>query len=545
MDGNSISLVKAIFDMAEKHISVPPDVARISEGLRDTGYDFNSALADIIDNSIAAKASIIDIRMDIDFSDAVVIAVIDNGHGMNEHGLINAMKYGSEKRINAKSLGKFGLGLKTASTAFCRRLSVVSRDIAASVPVRATWDLDVLAKKNSWELEIANAEVDQIQLLEIVAPNAPGTVVIWENIDRIAISHGQSIKKAVDRLISSLKDHVSVVFQRYLDKDDGRERDVVIRINGESITPWDPFCIAETKGPIAEKIMDVQLPDGKQASFSVKAYVLPRKEEFSSEANRLAARISNERQGLYIYRENRLIHGPDWMNMFKQEPHYSLLRVELSFDHLLDSAFQVDIKKSRIELNSGLYEWLRDKFLAGPRREAETRYRKGAAGVAKGASTLLHTPASNVIEQKSSALKTAEVGTVDQKTGKVTVTNNSGVTTTTIRLMNSEDMGSTHVVTSGTLDNGVLWEPTLGVGNKPAVALNAGHPFYTKAYLPNKANSTVIQAMDYLLWALAQAELNNINMENSEAFEEFRIEVSRNLKKLVADLPDPEENGEA
>lgn len=531
--------------MTEKHISVPPDVARISEGLRDTGYDFNAAVADILDNSIAAGADKIYVHLEVDFTDSVVISVVDNGHGMNEDGLVNAMKYGSSKRASAKSLGKFGMGLKTASTAFCRRLSVISRDSGESPMLRATWDLDEMATRNSWDLEVAPADATHKQVLDQIAPGAAGTVVLWENIDRVTAPEGQPIRKTVEKLAAGLRDHIAVVFQRFLDIDDNRERNAHIFVNGEPVVAWDPFCIVETKEPIAEKKMDVQLSDGSKTSFSVRAFILPRKEEFSSDENRVAARVSNERQGLYIYRENRLIHGPDWMNMFKQEPHYSLLRVELSFDHTLDNAFQVDIKKSRIELNSGLYEWLRDKFLAGPRREAETRYRKGAAGIAKGAAVLLHSSASNVIEQKASALKTAEVSKVDEATGKVTVNNNSGVTTTTVRLLNSEDIGSTHVVTNGTLEHGVLWEPTIGKNSKAAVALNTGHPFYTKAYLPNKANSTVIQALDYLLWALAQAELNNINPDNQDAFEEFRIEVSRNLKKLVADLPDPVESGDS
>jgi hypothetical protein len=162
--------------------------------------------------------------------------------------------------------------------------------------------------------------------------------------------------------------------------------------------------------------------------------------------------------------------------------------------------------------------------------------------VAKGIATLLHTSSSNTIQQKSTSLTTAEVSSVDEKSGKVTVTNNSGATTASIRMLNPDDIGNAHVVTATTLDNGVLWEPTLGKNKGTAVALNTGHPFYTKAYLPNKGNSTVIQALDFLLWALAQAELNNINKDNTEAFEEFRIEVSRNLKKLVADLPDPTES---
>jgi hypothetical protein len=532
--------------MTETHISVPPDVARISEGLRDTGYDFNAAIADIIDNSIAANATQVDVRLEVDFADDVVVAIIDNGDGMNREGLINAMKYGSDKRVSAKSLGKFGLGLKTASTAFCRRLSVISRDQAGEPPLRATWDLDVLARRNSWDLEFGAADAVQMKLLDEVAKGKAGTLVIWENVDRIVdrykAANGQPLSRAIAKLETQLREHLSVVFQRFLDSSDGRERSIVLKLNGTLVLPWDPFCLVETKEPVAEKKLDIRLPDGTSTSFTVRAFVLPRKEEFSSDANRVAAKVSNERQGMYVYRENRLIHGPDWLNMFKQEPHYSLLRVELSFDHTLDGAFQVDIKKSRIELESGLYEWLRDKFLAGPRREAENRNRKGAANTARGLATLLHTSSSNTIQQKSDSLTTAEVSIVDEKSGKVTVANNSGATTACIRMLNPDDVGSTHVVTATTLDNGVLWEPTLGKNKGTAVVLNTGHPFYIKAYLPNRGNSTVIQALDYLLWALAQAELNNINQGNTEAFEEFRIEVSRNLKKLVADLPDSVEN---
>jgi hypothetical protein len=527
--------------------TVPPDVARISEGLRDTGYDFNTAIADIVDNSIAAGATFIDVRLGADFAENIVLSVADNGEGMDEDGLINAMKYGSKRRPSPKSLGKFGLGLKTASTAFCRRLSVISR--TASTPVlRASWDLDVMAELG-WELELVTPDQAETQLLDEVAPGHSGTVVLWEQVDRLLDSYkdrtSQHFKRALQRLESNLRDHLSLVYQRFLDRADTREKHVSIRVNGKDVHAWDPFCLAETRAPVADQEVPLELPNGSKTSFKVRAFILPRKEEFSSDQTRNAARVSNERQGVYVYRENRLIHGPDWMGMYKQEPHYSLLRVELSFDHTLDDAFQVDIKKSRILLNETLYEWLRDRFLAGPRREAELRYRRGAASVATGAAALLHTPSSNVIQQKAGALTTAQVSVVDSKTGKVTVSNKAGSTLATLRIVAPEENGSIHITTADTLEAGVLWEPTLGKGNSAAVALNTGHPFYSKAYLPNKANSAVVQALDYLLWALAQAELNNLNDDNKDAFEEFRVEVSRNLKKLVADLPDsPEPEGE-
>lgn len=531
--------------MTVETIDVPPDVARVSEGLRDTGYEFNTAVADVIDNSISAGATVVDVRMGADFMGNVVVSVGDDGCGMNRDGLINAMKYGSKKRDDPSSLGKFGLGLKTASTAFCRRLAVISRSEDGSQPVRAAWDLDFMGQSNSWGLELATPAPHEIQLLRDVTDDKPGTVVIWEKIDRVLTDYkkadGKPLKNAMKRLEESLRDHIALVYQRFLDPADSRGRTLEIKLNGAKVDAWDPFCVAETGTPVVDKAVPVQLPSGQTASFTVRAFILPRKEEFSSDQNRTAAKISNERQGVYVYRENRLIHGPDWLGMYKQEPHFSLLRIELSFNHKLDDAFQVDIKKSRILLNEHLYEWLRDSFLAAPRREAETRYRKGAAGAAKGAAVLLHTPSSNAIHQKVSALKVATVSGVDPATGQAQITNNSGQSTAKLHIITTNEPNTIHVATSETLDNGVLWEASL-VNGGAGVTLNTGHPYYPKAYLPNKSNSVVIQALDFLLWSLAQAELNNVNDDNRDAFEEFRIEVSRNLKKLVADLPDVVDN---
>jgi hypothetical protein len=521
-------------------VEVQPDVARVSEGLRDTGYEFNTAMADIIDNSITAKATKIDILVNFDFLGEIVLCVVDNGCGMDREGLKNAMRYGSDRRADPASLGKFGLGLKTASTAFCKKLSLISRATANDVLLKATWDLERIAQSGKWLLEISDTSQDEKDLLDDTAKGSSGTLVLWENIDRFLAEYtdrkSKSSMKALDRILKLLTDHIATVYQRFLDPSDDRAENIEIRLNGALIDSWDPFCIKETKEPQLEKNIPIQLPNNQQSSVSVRAFILPRKEEFSSSENRMAAKISNERQGVYVYRENRLIHGPDWLGMFKQEPHSSLLRVELSFDHNLDDAFQVDIKKSRILLNESLFEYLRDTLLSGPRREADIRYRKGVAATAKGASALLHVSSSNTINQKLSVMKTAKVKSIDENNKEVVVHNNSGVSKAKIKILATEDK-SLVISTESTLDNGVLWEAAL-INGEDGVLLNAGHPYYAKAYLPNKENSVVVQALDYLLWSLAQAEFNNVNDENVDAFEEFRIEVSRNLKRLVSDLPD-------
>ena len=131
---------------------LPPNPSRLIEGLRDTGYDFNTALADVIDNSVDAGASHIAVRIDMDAEGDIVISVADNGCGMNRDALLNGMTYGAAGHPDPRRLGKFGLGLKTASTAFCRKLSVISRDSGTAKPLKAIWDLDHVEKVGNWEL---------------------------------------------------------------------------------------------------------------------------------------------------------------------------------------------------------------------------------------------------------------------------------------------------------------------------------------------------------------------------------------------------------
>ena len=119
--------------MTDEEMILAPDPARIVEGLRDTGYDFNTAMADLVDNSIAANATLIKVKIDMTPNGTVKAYIADNGCGMNFDGLRNAMRYGSAQRTDPNSMGKFGLGLKTASTAFCRSLSLISKYIFSFV----------------------------------------------------------------------------------------------------------------------------------------------------------------------------------------------------------------------------------------------------------------------------------------------------------------------------------------------------------------------------------------------------------------------------
>jgi hypothetical protein len=252
-----------------------------------------------------------------------------------------------------------------------------------------------------------------------------------------------------------------------------------------------------------------------------------------------SARLSNDYQGFYIYREDRLIHGPDWLGMFRSEPHFTLCRVEFSFDHNLDDAFHIDIKKSQIILNEDLYNMLRDEFLPAPRRAAEQSYRTGLKRKSHGAAKEAH-DASNVnIHGKAAELATAKIDSVDAAAGKATITNKLG--TTTIRIPSSKPKrpGQLHVEPVADINDGLLWQPCL-IEKNVAVRINTGHPYYQKVYLPNHKSDVLIEGMDALLWALSGAELGTISAATQRQLEELRYEVSKQLRTLVEDLPEPE-----
>lgn len=528
----------------ENEVLCPPDPERIVNGLRDTGYNFNTAMADIIDNSIAAKASQVDIRIDMDPQGEITIYVADNGIGMDEAGLINAMTYGSKVRPDLGSLGKFGLGLKTASTAFCRDLSVVSKGSDGKIR-KAEWDLDYVAKVHEWKLRTPAYDDDEKELLEKTAGDGTGTLVVWRKVDRLIKTYSTkgNAKNALKRRIEDLQFHVSMVYQRFLDEKDTRANNVTITINGITISAWDPYAQSEPLTELTAKdTVTVDLPDGTSPTFTIRAFVLPNKDSFSTAKAMKEAKVGNDMQGFFVYRENRLIHYGDWLGLFINEPHGALLRVEFSFDHRLDAAFNVDIKKSTIHPAEEIVDYL-DKFIAPSRRVANERYRHGTAiNVAKKADERdAHAESNRNIDEKAKSVEEAKITVT--KPDEVRIENQNGVFNQKIVIIPDPKPGQLRVIPKPDLKYGQLWEPCIA-DQKHAVLINQSHSYYQKIYYPVLSQNVMVTGMDALLWALAEAEHKTYNDEVKEQYEEMRITVSRILEKLVADLPAPEEKDE-
>lgn len=527
-------------------ITVAPDVGRITEGLRDTGYDLNTAIADLIDNSIAANATFIDVRIGVKENGDPVVGVGDNGHGMDEEMLINCMRYGSQTEDSATHLGKFGLGLKTASTAFCRRLVVASRAGANEKALQAVWDLDRLAQSGEWELEFSPADAETLEYLDLCTQKGPGTAVIWQKIDRLLTAEAEpashefasgsldDIDERLNRITKNLREHLAMVFQRYLDPAWEDTRTVRLCLNGEVVEPWDPFCKEFSDGA-GTHILTVSIGEDV-APITITAHLLPRAETLPEDV-RAAARIDTNRQGIYVYRENRLIHGPDWLNIQAADPIWTLLRVSLSFDSRVDSVFMVDIKKSRVLINEHLYAWLKKSFLPSLLQKAEERWRQGAAETTRQTSETRHAVSDNVIAQHLPSLRKADVLEIRAESNEALVRNNSGTAKASVNIISDENSPLRHIYVEAAAHDDLLWEPAL-INGAPAVALNVGHPFYTRVYMPNEQNSPLVQGLDMLFWCLAQAEVNNVTEESRERFTALRAEFARNLGKLAQILPE-------
>ena len=390
------------------------------------------------------------------------------------------------------------------------------------------------------ELQISDSPNEEaLKLLEETSPDSSGTVVFWENADRIIRDFsdptGKPAKAALKRQQNRLYEHLAMTFQRFLDKSDNRAQNINITINGDKIEPWDPFQREYSK-LVSKEVLEVGETSSK---VLVQGFVLPRREEFEDKEAVKNAKLSSDNQGVYIYRNNRLLHPSTWLGMFRKEPHLTLLRVEFSFDHLLDEYFYLDLKKSQVILNDRIWNWFKDEFIPPLRRVAEKRYRSGQNKLAKNRSETLHDPSNKSIGSKEDEIQTPDISDADFENQEVTLTNEQGTFKNfRLKLVHANKPDEVYIKTVDSLEDGILFEPALIEGHK-AVLINTSHEYYHKVYLPNIKNSVTVQGMDSLLWALCVGELKSTTDQITKTFKKMRFEVSHILRTLVEDLPDP------
>jgi hypothetical protein len=346
------------------------------------GYDFSQAIADVVDNSIEASATLIAIDVEFD-GDHSWVRIADNGKGMKPEQLRESMRYGAERKYDKNDLGKFGLGLKTASMSQCQCLSVASRWNADRADIAAySWDLDHIERTNRWEiLPLERNELGPA--IREPLKDTTGTVVLWRRLDRILgykHPYGEMARKRLSQTCREIELHLGMVFHRFL-VGEVRGKRFKLLLNGNEIKPWDPFCRSEAK---SKKLQPITIPvehEGISGEVLFEPFVLPHQDEFSSgDAFRQASGPANwnQQQGFYIYRAGRMIQSGGWSNLRAPDEHTKLARVAVSFSPVLDEAFKINVAKMRVQMPSLIRDAVRDAIAPVVKLARENYDRKPA-----------------------------------------------------------------------------------------------------------------------------------------------------------------------
>jgi len=342
-------------------IELPPIAGPFIQSLRSVGYSLDSAVADIVDNSISARAS--EIHIDTGWNRGNPFLVIaDNGSGMNPEECQAAMQLGAvgpASQRDESDLGRFGMGLKTASFSQCKHLSIISRQSVNASWYGLKWDLDLVEKTNSWkvivldEAEISRTINDSSSDLEV------GTYVYWDKFDAVLDDTAADASTDYERHIDGLINHLSLVYHRYIQGDDVPAK-ISLYLNNVKIGARDPFALNPPKGkPGAILTVDeyaVLRTDDSESKVKIKSYVLPHPSNIDQEFMRKVSGDDDyySGQGIYIYRGGRLISHSGWLRLARLSETNKLARVRVDFNNDADRLWRIDVKKSKIEIPASL-----------------------------------------------------------------------------------------------------------------------------------------------------------------------------------------------
>ena len=323
-------------------LEIVPDPISLLESMRAVGYSVETAIADLVDNSISARSDLVEIKYDA--SDDPFVAILDNGCGMSPDELTNAMRHGSCNPADERDLhdlGRFGLGLKTASLSQCKTLTVVSRkdDFISA----RRWDLDFVQLTGRWLVVVPEQkELELLPMFSLLQALKSGTLVVWQDLDRLTAGAFDRQREMTSKL-ASLYDHLALVFHRFSQKEEGAAP-VTIKVNGLQIPPRDPFLRNNT----FRQPLEGQVIRHEKGDVHVLPFILPPVSHLSPDEISLAGGKEGLRgtQGFYIYRNRRLVIWGTWFRLVPKEEFYKLTRVQVDIPNTFDDLWALDIKKS-------------------------------------------------------------------------------------------------------------------------------------------------------------------------------------------------------
>jgi len=457
----------------------PPHARRTMEALRELGYDSYASILDILDNCIDAHATIINVEIGEQKGD-IVITIDDDGTGMDEDTLSEALRLGSDTEREAGDLGKFGMGLVTASIGLSQSVEVLTKEVDGPA-LCGGFDLEQIAAENRFVKWIGLATKEQAASF----PRTKGTRVRLSKTDRIS-------NRNATTFANTLRPRIGQVFRKFL------KSGVTITVNGKPVDPIDPLMLSDAKTRL---VLDTEIEvDGKGAAI-LRVVDLP---DFGGAGN-TSAGIIPQNSGFYVVRNNREIMEAHTFGFYKKHPDYSHFRAELSFDGSLDAHFHTDVKKMSIHPSQSFLDKLRQAtqaLITESGREGRAR-----ANTEKG--QIDHSTAEANITRRASLIPKPkaliEKRTPRGRTG--THPHRDGEKPRTPHVTNLRTISGLKVA----FDEGDYGEQSpfylvKQEGRTITVTYNREHPFY-REFLEHAADPKVVAILDYLVFAIANSEL--------------------------------------
>ena len=347
--------------MSKERINIP-QADLLMGSMRSMGYSFEAAIADVIDNSISAHASTVRLLFPSDPLSTPAVGILDDGVGMSSKELFEAMRYGSTASELARKeddLGRFGLGLKSASLSQCKVLIVASkkdREVSAFM-----WDYNLIQRLKEWKVvEYDFKEIIKLPYYNLLAEQKNGTLVIWQDFDVLEKSSDGQVYDTLNELKGVVYDSVALVFHRYLSASSPK---FSIFMNNAQVKAMDPFLENHKKTTTKkERTIAIKDSEGIERQIHIKPFILPFATDLKDSDRKLIGGVENLRvkQGFYIYRNKRLIIWGTWFGMKQRAELTKNARIRVDIPNTLDDIWSIDIKKQTATIPKRIQNQLKE-----------------------------------------------------------------------------------------------------------------------------------------------------------------------------------------
>lgn len=502
-----------------------PNAGKLINSLRHLGYTNYSAIADLVDNSLDADAKFVKILVRQRDNEPEIL-IIDNGSGMHEGTLGEAIKLGSNAEKSEESdLGKFGMGLCTASLSICKETTVLTKAEDGRLH-KAVNDVDEVVRQGKFVSFLGDPSLeDSILFDELTNNSSHGTIVILRNCDNLN-------NRNLSALSGKIAKELSRIFRYFIYA--GRE----IYVNDKLLTAIDPL---EWDNPQTTRFDqgDLEISIGDTTEL-IKTKISVLAEDFAKGEKEISQSIQS--QGFYLMRNNREIMDGVSLGLFTKHNSLNRMRIELSFSGKLDKLMGINFMKRDVNIEQSLLDKLAQHFKG---QIATIRNRANRERTTETPEDVqeIHADAAQEIRKKSKLLitpkapkETRNSSTRSKREESTSVEADKTRNPSPERQQSGGFAADCEFKSAAMGTHGTIFEAEQ-VGRRVIVTYNSDHPFYTRFILENSKNDKrVVAGIDYLIYSLACAELQQ-NLEDDEVLNlvgNFKTTMSVNLRTLLS-----------